>query len=273
MLRKIMAGILIGISAIMLGLSIAGIVLVWIYKEPLTREAITRLKAVDTELAQAQTALQNAQTELERTLRVVKMAEKTLATLKDDLAQAKELFGAVNGTLDEQLIPSLKATREKVLQAKSTLQDLRTSLEQINSLPFINLNLPGDALLVSWIEIADSIEAQITQVEDLTQKASTFMSDMSYLSGGDLSETKQGLENFLVVVNEYDQKLAGWRAQVAGLIQSLPGWVETASVSLTVFLLWFGFSQLSLILHGLRAWHGGDPLARWRKAVDEDIQI
>jgi hypothetical protein len=43
--------------------------------------------------------------------------------------------------------------------------------------------------------------------------------------------------------------------------KSLPGWLDLASLLLTVFLLWFGFSQLGLILHGLNLWRGESPFA------------
>jgi hypothetical protein len=259
MVRKIIAGILIIISSVILGLSIAGITLVRMYQEPLTQFSTARLRAIDNELAQAQTALQNAELELERTLRTVAAAEKSLVTLKADFAQAKALFGNVNGTLDKQLLPGLKASREKIDQAKSSLQELRVTLEKINTLPFANLNLPGDKLLGDLIASAASLDAQITQVEDLVKKASTFMGDASYLMGGDFTETKNNLQNFLTVVRENDQKLTGWRGQLATLLESLPGWIETASISLTIFLIWLGFSQVSLILHGLSLWMGSDP--------------
>jgi len=77
MARKIITVTLIVISSIMLGLSIAGIATVWIYKEPLKNLTATRLKEIDVELAQAQTTLQNAKVELERTMRIVDSAEKT----------------------------------------------------------------------------------------------------------------------------------------------------------------------------------------------------
>jgi len=270
MVRKIIAGTLIALSSILLVLSLAGIAALWIYKGPLTEQATTRLKEIDSELTQAQTALQSAQVELERTLRIVESAEKTLAELKDELAQAKLLFGEVNGTLDKQLIPALKASRVKVEQAKSALVDLRASLEKINSIPFIEFNLPGDEMLANLIGIADSTDAEIARVEDLVQKASTFVADASYLMGGDFTETKQNLQNFLIVVKEYDQKITGWRAQVATLLGSLPGWIDSASVILTVFLLWFGFSQVGLLLHGLTAWRGGDPLAALKNIRAKD---
>lgn len=273
MIRKIIAGILIAISAILLGLSIAGIALVWMYKEPLTQVSTSRLRSIDNELGQAQKALQNANLELERTLRTVEDAEKSLDTLKADFAQAKALFGDVNGTLDNQLLPGLKASRENIDQAKNSLQELQVTLAKINALPFVNLNIPGDEVLADLIASAGLLDAQITQVENLVGKASTFMGDASYLMEGDFTETKDNLQNFLTVVQEYDLKLSGWRDQLAKLIGSLPGWIETVSIGLTIFLLWFGFSQLSLIQRELTLWRGGDPRVRLNTQVVDDVQI
>jgi hypothetical protein len=261
MARKILSGTLIALSSILFILSIVGLVMLWVNKAPLTDRAMSQLRDVDAELTQAQTALQNAKVELERTQRIVASAETSVSTLKDQLAQAKTLLGGVNGTLDNQLVPTLQASRDKISQVKGALVNLRASLKQVNSIPFISLNLPGDETLANLIDLADSIDAQIVQAETLVQKASTFVNDASYLMGGDFTETKQSLQNFLVVVTEYDQKITGWRAQLDMLISSLPGWINAASAILTIFLLWFGLSQIGLFLHGLTAWRGGDPLA------------
>jgi len=88
--------------------------MLWVNKAPLTERAMSQLREVDTELAQAQTALQNAKVELERTQRIVASAETSLSALKDQLAQAKTLLGDVNGTLDNQLVPTLQASRDKI---------------------------------------------------------------------------------------------------------------------------------------------------------------
>jgi len=270
MARKILSGTLIALSSILLVLSIVGMAAVWMYKQPLTDQVLTQLKEVDTELAQAQSALQNAKIELERTLRIVEAAEQTLAALKDELAQAKLLFGEVNGTLDQQLIPALQSSRAKIDQVKIALVDLRASLEKINAIPFIEFKLPGDEMLANLIGVAASTDAEIARVENLVQKASTFVSDASYLMGGDLTETKRNLNEFLSVVNAYDQKITAWRVQVATLLNSMPGWINNTAVILTIFLLWFGFSQFGLFLHGLEAWSGGNPLATLREFRSKD---
>jgi hypothetical protein len=272
MARKIIAGILIAISSILLGLSIAGIALVWMVQEPLAQFSTIRLRAIDNELGQAQTALQSAERELERTLRAVESAEKSLEMLKADFVQAKALFGSVNGTLDKQLLPGLKASREKIDQAKSSLLELQVAIAKINALPFTDLNLPSDKLLGDLSASAGLLDSQITQVENMVKKASTFLEDASYLMEGDFTETKDNLQDFLTVVQDYNQKFSGWRVQLNMLAKSLPGWIETAAISLTIFLLWFGLSQLSVIRNGLSLWRGGNPRVRLRPQVVDEAQ-
>ena len=260
MARKIFSGVLIAISSILLVLSLVGMAAVWYCNEPLTGESTARLGEIEAELARTQTALQDAQAELERTLRIVDSAEQTLATLSDELVQAKELFDEFDRTLGDRLIPGLENSSERLNSVRSTLENLRSSLEELNSLPLINLNIPGDDTLRNLIETVNSIDTQIERMKGLAEKASTFAEDVSFLMGGDLSETRQRLETFLEVVRDYEQKVAGWHAQVETWIDSLPGWIDRASVILTVFLFWFGLSQFGLLLHGLDAWRGGNPI-------------
>lgn len=268
MARKILTGSLIALSSILLVLSIAGIVAVWIVKAPLAQKATSQIQAVDNDLKGAQSAIQNAKLELERTLRLVDAAETSLTSLKDDFSQVKALLDSTNGMLEDQVLPGLNASRGKIDDAKTTLKDLQGSLAKINSLPYLDLNIPGEVLLGELIASADSLDTQIGRVEDSIQAASTFTSDASYLMGGDFTETKTSLQNFLSMVTEYDQKLTDGRAKLAGLLESLPGWITAAAILLTVFLLWFGFSQLSLILFGLNLWQGSDPLEILRKTLN-----
>jgi hypothetical protein len=265
MTRKILAGVLIGLSAILLILSVAGIGAAWVYNEPLTTEATTRLQEVDSTLGQIQSDLLNAKAEVERALRIIESAEKALASLTEQTSDAKGILEDVNSTLDDKLIPGLKTTRKNISEVRGTLEELRATMEQVNSLPFVDLNIPGDKLLADILSGMDSLDTGLADVQGLAQRASTFVSDTSYLLGGDFKDTKKNLEDLLLVLTDYDTQITDWRAQVGTLIASLPGWIDRALVGLTVFLLWFGFSQFGLILHGLNLWKGGNPLEGWRK--------
>ena len=272
MKRKILAGVLVGLSSIILLASLVGMVLAWVYNEPLTLEATTRLSEAETQLTQIQTDLRKAKEEVERALRIIQSAEDALSELTQQAGDAKELLEQVNKTLDNDLIPGLEDTRTKLTDVRAILEDLRKALKQLNSLPFVNFEVPGDDVIANIINGVDSLDTEIVDVQDLAKRASTFISNTSYLIGGDFQTTKQNLQDLLVVLKGYDEKLTGWLDQVRMLKESAPKWIDNASLSLTVVLLWFAFSQLGLILHGLSIWYGENPWDVLRKLKKSSVE-
>ncbi|MCJ7512460.1 MAG: hypothetical protein MUO23_05765 [Anaerolineales bacterium] len=262
--RKILYGTLIVVSGLLMVLSVMGIGAAWAYNEPLTQQGLSRLGELDRELGQAQTALGNAGGELARALRILEGAETTLAALSQNTTQAQQTLQGVGEALDGRLIPGLKTASEKIDQVRVGLQGVLTTLKTINSVPFLNISIPGEELLTGLLDAADTLDAEIANVEEVADKASTFLADVEYVLGGDLSETRQSIEQLLTVVTEYEAKIEGWRAQIAGIQAGLAGWVDQACIGLTLLLLWFGLSQFGLILHGLTGWKGGNPLAALR---------
>jgi chromosome segregation ATPase len=265
MARNLFAGTLITLGLIFLILSIVGIFAVWIYNEPLTKESTGRLQEIDTQLAQIQTDLQSAASEVERALRIIESAEAALMSLTQQTTDANQLLDEVNSTLDDELIPELETTRERINEVRTTLEDLRGALEQLNALPFVNLNIPGDELLANIITGVDSLDTEIVNVQGLAQRASTFINDTSYLLGGDFNETKGHLQELLTVLGDYDTQVNNWRVQIKSLIESLPLWIDRTSIGLTIFFLWFGFSQFGMFLHGTAIKAGENPLDLLRK--------
>ena len=234
MTRKILIGALIVLSSTFLILSILGIALAWIYNEPVTRESTSRVQEVDSQLTQIQTDLRNAKAEVERALRIIQSAEDALASLTQQTTDAKTLLEDVNATLDDKLIPGLEATRTNITEVRNTLEDLRATLKQINELPFVNLSIPGDELLLSIIDQVDALDGEIVNVQDLAQRASTFINDTSYLLGGDFNETKQKLEDLVLVLAEYDQKVTDWRGQIADVLESLNSFLIRIYIAVTI---------------------------------------
>ena len=260
MVRKIISWTLILLSAIFLLLSIAGIAAAWIYNEPLTREATSRLKIIDNELAQAQTTLASSRVELERALRIVDASEKALEKLAEQSTSAENILGGIQGTLDDKLLPELKATRERINAARTSLESLQSVLKGLGSfIPGVDLSAP-EKILADLIASTKSLDSDIANAEAVAQQASNFVSDTSYLLGGDLTETRSSLESFLTAIKEYEKKVVDWRAQVKTLTDGLPTWINRASVGLTIFLLWFSLSQFGLLLHGLSLRRGNNPL-------------
>jgi len=280
MARKIFSGLLIGLSAIFLLLSVVGIGAAWYYNESLTREVTGQLTEVDVELAQAEATLASSEKELERALRIVDATQVALEKLTEQSDSADSLLGNIQSTLDDRLLPELKKTRTRIDSARATLESLQALLAQVGTfIPGVDLGVL-DTSLMDLISSARSLDTEIANVETLATQASTFVSDTSYLLGGDLTETRESLETFLASIQGYEKKVTRWREQDKELIESVPRWIDQASIILTVFLAWFGLSQFGLLLHGLSIQRGGDPWellrrepVRERILAEEDIDL
>lgn len=280
MARKIFAGLLIALSAIFLVLSLVGIGAIWFYNEPLTREATGQLKQIDRELALAEATLVSSERELERALRIVEGAQAALEKLSEKTEGAENLFEQIQSTLDDQLLPELKQTRSRIESARTTLESLQSVLTSVSAfIPGVDLSLP-ERTLVNLIASARSLDTEIANVEVLATQASTFVSDTGYLLGGDLTETRESLQTFLTAIQDYENKVVGWREQAQQLTENTPRWIDQGSIALTVFLAWFAVSQFGLLLHGLNLQRGNDPFIVMRREprdefieTEEDIDL
>ena len=257
MARKIFTSALFVVSSTLLILSLLVIVLAWVYNEPLTRNVLGRLEEVDSELEQAEVTLRTSKIELERTLRIVNATEEALN--KFTLDDPQGFFEDIQSTLDEGLVTELETASTRLISARDTLEELRVTLFGLSLLPFLQINV-SDQILTDLIDSADALQTRIADVSDLAKQASTFLDDASFLLGGDFSETRDSLKYFLAEIGIYQQKVDGWRNQIADLTESIPVWMNNASLSLTLGLLWFAFSQFGLILHALGMKRGHYPL-------------
>ena len=260
MARKIFSGILIALSVIFLVLSIVGIGAIWFYNEPLTQKATGQLKDIDAQLAQAQATLQSSEKELQRALRIVDSSQAALEKMAKQTGSAKNLFDSIQSSIDDQLLPDLKTTRQRIDSARTTLESLQSVLKTVSSfIPGFDLNAPAKTLS-DLIASTHSLDTEITNVEGLATQASTFVGDTSFLLGGDLTGTRTSLQNFVAYIQEYEKKVEDWRTQDKALLEKTPIWIDQASIVLTIFLLWFALSQFGLLLHGLNLQRGADPL-------------
>jgi len=272
MARKILSGVLIALSAIFLVLSVVGIGAIWFYNEPLTREVTGRLTEIDSQLAQAQATLQNSKKELQRALRIVDSTQTSLEKMAKRTGSSKNFFDYIQSTIDDQLLPDLKTTRQRIDSARTTLESMQSVLKRVGSLiPGLDLNAPAK-VITDLIDSTHSMDTDIANVETLATQASTFVNDTSFLLGGDLTETSRSLQNFIAYIQDYEKKVEGWRDQDKQVLERAPKWIDQASIALTIFLIWFGLSQFGLLLHGLNIRRGADPFAALRPIpADEDV--
>ncbi len=254
MKKRILGGTLVVLSIMMLVLSLTGVGAIAFYNQPFTDDLLGKLNKVNDELLMAQESLGNAQQELQRALRIVENAEEALQDLSKQREQAKGFLDAVDSMLTETIIPNIEGSKEKIADAKKTFDDIRTTIINLNRIPFIEIEVPDEGLLTYFEEIIVSLETEVDNVGEMAEEASLFLNDTSYLLGGDLAETKENIYNLADVIEEYEQKVRIWQAQAEVLIAETPRRVDLASALFAIFLLWVAFSQAGLVLHGISLW-------------------
>jgi chromosome segregation ATPase len=265
MLRKFFAALLVLLSAIFLLLSIIGIGAIWYYNDPVTREVTSQLIQVDAELGKAEATLVSSEKELERALRIVDSAQTALEKLAEQSEGAENLLDHIQSTLDDRLLPELKTARTRLQNARATLERLQSVLTGVTSfVPGVESIVPTKTV-TDLISSTQSLDKEINSVELLAMQASLFVSDTSFLLGGDLTQTRDSLQGFLTAIQEYEKKVSDWREQEKMLLENAPKWIDQTSIALTVFLVWFGLSQFILLLYALSIQRGGDPLLGLRK--------
>jgi len=269
MARKFFSWLLIILGGLFLLSSVAGITAIWVYKKPLTNQAMTQLKSIDSQLAEAQTTLDNSQKELTRALRIVDNAQATLDKIKKQTNSAGNLMETIQGTLDDKLLPDLKATQGRIVSARNTLTQLQSFLTGIKSfVPGLDLSAP-DKTISDLVASATALDSDIANAETLATQASQFLGGPAYFLNGDLTDTRDSLQNFIFTIETYQTKIAHWREQTAMLTEGAPRWINETAIGLTVFLFWFAISQFGLLLHGLSMLRGEDPFRVLRRTKVE----
>lgn len=262
--KRIISLILLIFSGIFLVVSLAGIVLTWVYSGQLSATALTRLDTIETDLRTAQVDLQTAKTELDSAQQQIDTLQSALQTLGLKGAQDIQAIAEVVGKLEDTLVPFISAVADRVEGFRETIVKLKDTIEKLNQLPLVNLEIPGIEQLEEASASLDNLYNQILEgqqkvsdISDLTQETVT-----SLTTG--FAELEQSVQTLSGTLGAYDAKLTAYLVEVDYLQANLPRWFDIAAILLTVLLVWLAFSQVALFILSWSFYKDEDLLKRWR---------
>ena len=262
--KRIISLILLIFSGIFFVVSLAGIVLTWVYSGQLSATALTRLDTIETDLRTAQVDLQTAKTELDSAQQQIDTLQSALQTLGLEGAQDIQAIAEVVGKLEDTLVPFISAVADRVEGFRETIVKLKDTIEKLNQLPLVNLEIPGIEQLEEASASLDNLYNQILEgqqkvsdISDLTQETVT-----SLTTG--FAELEQSVQTLSGTLGAYDAKLTAYLVEVDYLQANLPRWFDIAAILLTVLLVWLAFSQVALFILSWSFYKDEDLLKRWR---------
>lgn len=252
--KKILYAMVIFLSCLIMLVSLASIIGVWVIQRPIAEAAVSVFKIVEN----TSIAVRQPIDRVGQTLAVLEAETAEIADASQQLSQNVTDKGLVMVLLPEekeqQLIETATSLRE-------TFDAIRTSIvtglefyRSISNIPFVNLpGLSEDQML--------EIESSITQTQEL---AATLRSQIADIRAG-VSGAIDKVENTASVLTEeiqgireafaqVDSNLAELEALSIRLQGIIPGILVTVAVILTLLFVFLIFTQVEVILLYIARW-------------------
>lgn len=263
-LKRIIALVIIVLSCIFFVLSLAGVIGIWVYNQPLTERTLTTIETTSADLDGAAAAIELSKAELISAQAQIDLLQAILETLgvnaAEDLDRLADIVGRVEGTL----MPVIDSVSGGINTLRDALLSIKDTIEMVNELPLVNIEIPGMEAIEEGANQLDNLGNQIEEgggkIEQLSQ---TTQNTVDSLSTG-FASLERSITSLLETLDEYEAKILSSQEQLAYLEGNMALWLDLASGLLTVILVWLGISQVGLFILGWSLFKGVDINARWQ---------
>jgi hypothetical protein len=262
--KRIIALVIIVLSCIFFVLSLAGIISIWVYNQPLTERALTAIESTSTDLEVAARAIEMSKSELVSAQAQIDLLQSILETLGVNAAEDLNRLADIVSTVENTLMPVIDSVSGGINTLRDALLSIKDTIEMVNELPLVEIQVPGMETIEEGANQLDNLGTQIEEgggkVEQLSQ---TTQDTIDSLTTGFVS-LESSIESLLKTLEEYEQKISATQEQLDYLETNLPMWVDLAAGLLTVILVWLGASQVGLFILAWSLYQGIDLNTRWQ---------
>jgi len=253
--KRILAGLVLLLSAAVLLLSLAGGVGVWVVKDPVTAKATHVFERIDAALDLADQGLDHVKASLAR-------AAERLDNAREEqrkLAQQPRRVNPVQRILEQKV-------RQRVARefdnAHEQLHTVAEAAVVVNAVLEDVGNFPG--LSVSGLDLDGlaHLNGRLADVAPRAWELSRVLGEPGAEAGaeaaGQLSRIDRTLQTLRGLVAEYEPQLRQVRERTEALKSRTLLWITPAAVVVSLACFWIALSQISLLFHACSWWrHAG----------------
>ena len=252
--KKILYSLVIGMSGLILLVSLAGIIGVWVVERPIADAAVSVLKVVEN----SSQVIRQANSRVDQTLAALEAKTTDIANSSQQLSQNVNDKGLVMVLLPEEKEQQLTETADSV---RDTYSGIRESIAKgldlyrsINRIPFVSLPGLSD-------DQGEKLESGIAQTQALVTTLRLGIADIrSGVTGAidKVSATADLLTKEILRARDasaqVDSSLAALEALSVRLQQVIPAILVTIAVILSLIFAFLIFTQVEVIRLYLDRW-------------------
>jgi uncharacterized phage infection (PIP) family protein YhgE len=262
--KRLLSLLLIILSVIFFLVSLGGLIGIWVANQPLTERALATIESTSADLEGAAAAIELSKAELISAQAQIDLLQAILETLGGNAAEDLNRLGDIVGKVEDTLVPVIDRVAGAVGSLRDALLSIKNTLERINELPLINIQIPGMDAIEEGVDQLDNLQTQIEEgggrIEQLSQ---TTQDTVDSLTTG-FAKLEASFTKLLKTLDIYEGKIAAAQEELDYLNNNISLWIDLASSLLTILLFWMGISQVALFILAWSLFSGQDLLSRWR---------
>jgi uncharacterized protein YjbJ (UPF0337 family) len=250
-LSRIFAGLSLFLCAIVLLISLAGIVGTWVAGRALTDASLVLLDGIDRSAETAHQAIGRVNTGLAEVTGEVSSLEAATTQLSQNVNDKGLVLTLLPQGREDALSAKVQQFVEEFNNVREVVVGAIDLYRAVDALPFVNLPKPESERMQTVANLASEIastvkdlNARITEVRSNAAGAIAKVTDA-------LGNAKDRLAKIATELNTLDAQLLAVQARAAQLKQTIPVAITVAMIVLTLFMAWVAYTQI-VVMRG--AW-------------------
>lgn len=264
-LRSILGLLIVVFALLSLVIDVAGIVQVWVLREPVQRDAINTLDLLNSTLDTTSQGLVIAKTSLKSVTTTIGALQATVRSTAVTIENASTSVNSVSTVIGKNLSQTVNSALTTLDAVENTTKTIDEVLGGLAGLPFLNIQYnPAQPLSASVSDLSDQLKAVPQSLSELEKNLATSGSSLDKVGGdatnlaSSLGQVQTDLDKLVGVLDQYETQIKAFQGTVQNLRANIGTIVWGIVLFLTFIFVWLGITMIQTLWSGL-AWMGRRP--------------
>lgn len=259
MARKVIGYTFIVAAILGLIFSLAGIVLVWAVKTPLTTNLISTLDLIDNTLEATSSGLTIVDDILTKTISDLTSIGNTVQTAGNGIDDSVPMVESLSTLLSENIPNAITATQTGLSSLQDAAGTVESTLRLVTSIPFLPIedydpDVSFSAALEDVSQSLDAIPQSLSEMEttmNATEGNLIMMGAQINIIARNIAELKDSFYEIQLVFDQFQDVIAEAQSKLNNFRENLQTGITVTAWIFTIIFIWLGIAQLGLLTQGL----------------------
>lgn len=215
----------------------------WYYKGPFTNGLLDIFQAADSALDRSIILLDRLDAVLNKTSGLVDTLETMFEAVDAGLKDRSDALKTTVTTIQESLDPVVADIADFTNQVHETYIALDTTIQNLNELPFVELETPGDEVVKSIDQSKTSLQDQVADIKESVRGFTTLSAEALDQLRGELSSMKSTIIEIRTQVSNYRTRITNIQNAIGQLQLGIAAMVNRLVIAISIFLFWNALGQ------------------------------